>query len=213
MTTAEAPIMTVEQRKAQIESDKADEIQKAIDRITKNAERKLEKIEGDAQEAALREKGVEFAQAIRQNAEDVLEALGIVVPVKGMKFALNIAHAESGNGLVISFENANKPRAVSTSTGTRAPRGAGTGAGVSINKIDGLTGFVLADGSEAKSASAVCQSLGFDFGSGSAAAYVVRQSLKDVEKANTVKAIVNGVQTPLGDLIVATFGKPAEVAA
>lgn len=222
MTNAPAPVMnpvkpveemTIDERKARIEADKADAIAKYIAAQEKKAEREVEKLEGDAQENAMKEKGIEFAQAVRANAEDVLNALGIVVPAKGLKFSLSILHAESGDGLTISFENANKPRAASTSTGTRAPRGTGTGAGVSISKIDGFSGFILPDGTEAKSASQACQALGFDFGSGSAAAFIVRASLKDVEKANAVKIVINGVQQPLGDAVVEHFGKPAEAVA
>lgn len=200
-TTAPAASKTLEEMLAELSGDNAEAVRKVLEKALSKQERDSAKKAEKEAEDAMQTKGVEWAQAVQQAAIDAASALGIVIPEKGIKRTIEMTRATDGS--IMASIVVPTPR-VASAGGTRAARGTGTGK-ASVMQVSGLSGFVLADGTEVKSASAVTKALAKFVEGENAGRVLVKIAREDAALANTVKANVNGNLIPLGDLVASEF--------
>lgn len=184
---------------ANLSEDKAEAIRKSIETALKSEARKAEKLADKAAEDAMLANGVAWAKAVQESAIDAADALGIVVPEKGISRTLKLSRASDGS-IMCSVE-APTPRtrvASGTSSGTPGTRN-------SVTQITGFQSFILPDGKEIKSAAAVVKALAVqsvDTNAGRALAAYARDNRA---AANAVKVNINGTLSGLGDAVAAAF--------
>ena len=185
-------------------------IEDALESTRKKLEKAVEKDASAAQLRAIGEKNLELVNAVRENLDAVLTALGITLPEKGLKWTLEAVPSINGTRTIsmANFEKA--PRKNAAGTGTRAANGTGTGRdSIMSPTIDGVkastTGFILENGSEVTAASQVAKGVNVFKEGENQGRTVLAWAKANRDEANKIQIVVNGVKSPLGDFVATHY--------
>lgn len=186
----------------------------ALEAFEKKIETQLEKDEKAATERALGEKREAFVDAVRTNVVDVLGALGIVIPAKGMLWEMKIEGSATGPMVSMTLPEKKTRASSGTSSGTRTASGTGTASVLSMTNPAGskVKAFKLPDGSETTKAVDVANVLGCFVEKENQGRTVLRFAKGNVDKANEIiVSFDDGTEAFLGDAVAVAF--PAKAVA